>query len=106
MTEAAFFQWLRQVLRKASIYWKPIAQVRKEAQVPYRGPNKRRKFSYVCNVCRHEFPLEEIKVHHRLDCGTLKSFDDLPGFCERLFCEKEGLMAICNNCHDKIHDKI
>jgi hypothetical protein len=44
MSEVQFFQWIRQVLRKASIYWKPISQVRKEAQVPYKGPNKRRKY--------------------------------------------------------------
>ena len=25
MTEVQFFQWIRQVLRKASIYWKPIS---------------------------------------------------------------------------------
>ena len=44
MTEVQFFQWIRQVLRKSSIYWKPISQVRKEAQVPYKGANKRRKY--------------------------------------------------------------
>lgn len=105
MTEVQFFQWIRQVLRKASIYWKPISQVRKEAQVAYKGPNKRRKYSYVCSSCNKEYPSTEINVHHVIECGSLKSFDDLPGFVERLFCEKEFLSVLCKNCHDKKHEK-
>jgi hypothetical protein len=105
MTEVQFFQWIRQILRKASLYWKPIAQVRKEAQIPYKGPNKRRKYSYVCSSCKKEFPSTEINVHHKIECGSLKSFDDLPGFAERLFCEKESLCVLCKTCHDKEHKK-
>lgn len=105
MTEVQFFQWIRQVLRKASIYWKPISQVRKEAQVAYKGPNKRRKYSYVCSSCNKEYPSTEINVHHKIECGSLKSFDDLPGFVERLFTEKENLTVLCKKCHDKEHKK-
>lgn len=105
MTEVQFFQWIRQVLRKASIYWKPISQVRKEAQVPYKGNNKRRKYSYICSECGKEYPSTEINVHHKIECGSLKTFDDLPGFVERLFTEKENLAVLCKKCHDKEHKK-
>lgn len=105
MTEVQFFQWIRQVLRKASMYWKPISQVRKEAQVAYKGPNKRRKYSYICSSCNKEYASTEINVHHKLECGSLKTFDDLPGFVERLFCEKELLSVLCKNCHDAEHKK-
>ena len=105
MTDTQFFQWIRQVLRKASIYWKPISQVRKDAQVPYKGANKRRKYSYVCSSCKKEYPATEINVHHKIECGSLKSFEDLPGFVERLFCEKEFLCVLCKNCHDEEHKK-
>ena len=105
MSEVQFFQWIRQVLRKASIYWKPISQVRKEAQVTYKGPNKRRKYSYICSSCNKEHPSTEINVHHKIECGSLKTFDDLPGFVERLFCEKELLSVLCKNCHDAEHKK-
>lgn len=105
MSEVQFFQWIRQVLRKASIYWKPISQVRKEAQVAYKGPNKRRKYSYICSSCSKEYPSTEINVHHKIECGSLKTFDDLPGFVERLFTEKENLAVLCKNCHDKEHKK-
>ena len=105
MTEVQFFQWIRQVLRKSSIYWKPISQVRKEAQVPYKGANKRRKYSYICSFCKKEYPSTEINVHHKIECGSLKTFDDLPGFVKRLFCEKESLCVLCKTCHDKEHQK-
>ena len=105
MSEVQFFQWIRQVLRKASMYWKPISQVRKEAQVDYKGPNKRRKYSYVCSSCKKEYASTEINVHHKLECGSLKTFDDLPGFVERLFCEKELLSVLCKNCHNEEHGK-
>lgn len=87
------------------MYWKPIAQVRKEAQVLYKGPNKRRKFSYICSECRREVDGKSIHIHHKIDCGSLRSFADLSEFAERLFCEKDLLSAICNTCHDKIHGK-
>jgi len=105
MTESAFFQWLRQVLRKSSLYWKPISQVKKDAQIPYNGDNKRRKYSYTCSNCKKEYSATEINVHHKIECGSLKSFDDISGFVERLFVEKEGLIVLCKKCHNKEHGK-
>lgn len=105
MTDVQFFQWIRQILRKASMYWKPISEVKKEAQVVYKGPNKRRKYSYICSECRKEYASTEVNVHHKIECGSLKTFDDLPGFVERLFTEKENLVVLCKTCHDAEHKK-
>lgn len=105
MTQAAFFQWLRHILRKASITWKPISEVRKEARVPYTGKDKRRKYLYTCSVCHKDYKAEETNVHHIIECGSLNSFEDLSEFAKKLFVEKEGLMLVCNTCHDKIHNK-
>lgn len=105
MTNAMFFQWLRQIIRRASIHWKPVAQARKDAQVVYNGPNKKRKYSYVCADCGREFAAQDISVHHKVECGTLLSFDDLPTFVERMFVEKEGLIVLCDKCHEKRHEK-
>ena len=105
MTQAAFFQWLRHILRKASITWKPIAEVRREARIPYVGRDKRRKYLYVCAICHKPQKAEDTNVHHVVECGQLNSFDDLSTFAQRLFCEKDGLLLVCNNCHDKLHNK-
>ena len=105
MTNAMFFQWLRNVLRRSSMYWKPVAQVRKEAQVPYKGANKRRKYSYVCSCCGKEFAATGVDIHHKVPAGTLTSFDEISSFAERLFIEKEGLECLCHSCHNQKHEK-
>jgi len=43
---------------------------------------------------------KEIQVDHVEPCGSLKTFEDLPGFVRRLFCEADGLQVLCKaNCH-------
>lgn len=103
-TEAAFWNWLRSSLRRMSIYWKPIVEVKKEARVLYTGPNKRRKYSYMCAKCKQEFDDKSVDVHHLQPCGSLKSFNDLSNFAERLFVEKDMLVLLCKNCHKEYHN--
>ena len=105
MSESQFFQHIRHILRKASIYWKPISITRKAAQIPYIGSNKRRKWSYICSECKGEFDSKAINCHHIIPCGALNSFEDLPGFVERLFVEEKGLAILCSNCHSAEHLK-
>ena len=101
MTEGQFFNWLRQKLRRASITWKPINECRKKSKVSYTGNNKRRKVSYICNMCKGEFDAKSVSVDHIIPIGSLQSFSDLPGFVERLFCEEDSLQVLCKSCHDE-----
>ena len=71
----------------------------KAARVPYTGPDKRRKWSYQCSQCKKLFKGTEVQVDHIEPCGSLKSFDDLAGFAERLFVETDGLQVLCSKCH-------
>ena len=105
MTESAFWSFIRSTLRQKSRFWKPILAVKNKAKRPYHGPNKRRKFSYVCYECKNEVDGKACAVHHIVECGSLKSGDDLKGFVERLFCEEDGLILLCDKCHDKQHKK-
>ena len=99
MTEAAFWSFIRSSLRRRTIVWKPINEVKKEARRPYVGENKRRKWEYQCASCKGYFSDKEIQVDHKIEAGSLRSGKDLEGFVERLFCEKEGLQVLCRNCH-------
>ena len=101
MTESAFWSFIRSSLRQKSRWWKPITQAKQNAKRKYKGPNKRQKFEYLCNVCKQYFPDKEINVDHILPAGTLKCANDLPGFVERLFCEIDNLQVLCSKCHDK-----
>jgi hypothetical protein len=101
MTESAFWGFIRSSLRQKSRWWKPIAEAKAKAKRKYKGPNKRQKFEYQCNVCKEWHPDKEINVDHIIPAGTLRCANDLPGFVERLFCEIDNLQVLCNVCHNK-----
>ena len=100
MSEAAFWSMIRSTLRNKSRYWKPIAKCKKESRRDYKGPNKRQKFEYQCNTCKKWFPEKQINVDHIIPAGSLNSYNDLPGFVERLFCETDNLQVLCSGCHN------
>lgn len=104
MTEAAFWSWLRSGLRRMSMKWKPLYTVVSDAKRPVDERDKIRwgnriKFVYQCSECEQWFPRGGVEVDHKVGLGSLKCFEDLPGFCERLFCEKENLQVLCKWCH-------
>jgi 5-methylcytosine-specific restriction endonuclease McrA len=101
MSESAFWSFIRSGLRQKSRWWKPITQCKLNAKRVYKGPLKRQKFEYQCNICNQWFPEKHINIDHICPAGSLNCAQDLPGFVERLFCEVEGLQVLCQNCHDK-----
>jgi hypothetical protein len=101
MTESAFWSYIRSALRQKSRFWKPITKAKMEARRPYRGPNKRQKFEYLCFICNKYYPQKHINVDHVVPAGSLNSAQDLPGFVERLFCEENNLQVLCTTCHDR-----
>ena len=107
-TEAGFWGFLRSGFRQMSTRWPPLSDVLKARRREYHGPNKRQKYEYQCEQCEQWFPQAKtiggkrkalVHVDHIEECGTLKSFDDVQGFMERLFCEADGLRVLCESCH-------
>lgn len=100
MTEARFFAFIRSGLRQMSRRWPPLVR---HAMIAVRrkneSDNKRLKWEFQCATCKGWQPAKQVEVDHIVPCGSLKSFDDLRGFTERLFCEAEGLRVLCNVCH-------
>jgi len=101
MTESAFWSFIRSALRQKSRWWKPILQCKLAARRAYKGPNKRQKFEYQCAICEKWFQEKKINVDHIIPAGSLNCAADLPGFVERLFCEKDNLQVLCEKCHDE-----
>jgi len=61
---------------------------------------KRHKYEYRCSCCKKWFKDKDISVDHIVPAGSLKNYDDLPGFVERLFCEEDNLQILCKDkCH-------
>lgn len=100
MTVSMFWSMIRAALRQKSRWWKPVSQTKMASRRKYNGPNKRQKFEYQCAQCKNYFPDKRIAVDHIIPVGSLMSSDDLKGFVERLFCEKQGLQVLCDKCHD------
>ena len=100
-SEAKFFQFIRSGLRSKWTRWPPKFEVLNAARREYQGDNKRQKYEYKCAKCRKHYPQKEVSVDHIEPVGTLRSFDDLPEFCRRLFVGTSKLQLLCKRCHDK-----
>ena len=90
-TEARYFGFIRSALRSAFQKWGPKHEAKNIAKVAYN--------SYMCAHCNELFASKEIEVDHIEPAGSLKTFDDLPAFVERMFCETEGFQVLCKPCH-------
>lgn len=98
-SEAVFWQFIRSGLRSKSSRWPPKYECLADARRDSQSLNKRLKYEYQCNKCKGWFKQADVAVDHIVPVGTLKSYEDLPGFVERLYCSKEGYQVLCDGCH-------
>lgn len=85
-----------------TLAWKPRQICIKEGTRPYKGPNKRQKVEVHCEGCNQWFPRQQVEADHVGEgAGSLRSFEDVAGFLERLFAEREGWRRLCVSCHEK-----
>ena len=99
-TESEHMGKIRSALRRLSRFWKPANAALDLVHRPYSGPNKRLKHEYKCAVCKQWLQRKLVEINHIIPCGTLRSYDDVPGFLERLFCEDvKGYTVLCKECH-------
>ncbi len=101
-TEARYWSFLRSALRRAFVRWPPNYQARNAGRRTYVGPVKQQKWEYECAICHQWFQQKQTQLDHVNPCGQLRSTSDLPGFVERLFCEKDGLRVLCKPCHKEV----
>ena len=82
--------------------WPPKYEALAAVKRPFvavNGEKSRQKFEYQCAVCGQWFPQKLVSVDHIIPVGTLRKFDDLPGFVQRLFVGVEGLQVLCDPDH-------
>jgi len=97
-TEAKYWQFIRSALRQATMRYPVIQNFKKKHRRTVTG--KRHKFEYKCVECKKWFKDKDVSVDHIVPAGSLKTYDDLPGFVERLFCEEDNLQILCKDkCH-------
>lgn len=98
-TEAGFWGFIRSGLRQLSLRWPPLRDIMREGRRPYSGPDRRTKWEHRCEQCGEWFRAKEIEIDHIEPVGQLKSLEDLPGFVERLLCERDNLRKLCIGCN-------
>ena len=96
-TEARYWSFIRSALRGAWGRYPVKHQVKLANRKTVKG--KKHRFEYNCVHCNGWFQDKETQVDHIIGAGSLKSYDDLPGFVERLFCEAKNLQVLCKPCH-------
>lgn len=101
-SRAKFWAFIRSGLRAKWSRWPPRFEVLAAAKRPYVGDNKNQKWEYQCSVCKQYHLQKNVEVDHMISAGSLKSWEDLPGFAERLFCEVDKLRVVCKPCHKLI----
>ena len=99
MTEGQFWTFIRANLRLMSCKWAPRRHILAMSRRPNQSENKRLKWEFQCRKCLQWFPAKEIEVDHIVPVGTLRSFDDIGGYVQRLLCEVDGLVVLCKQCH-------
>lgn len=93
-TEAKYWGYIRGALRQAFLRY-PVRGAAKRRQARRQG----RHSKYECEQCGELYDNKDVQVDHITPCGTLRAYDDLPGFVQRLFCEADGLQVLCTGCH-------
>jgi hypothetical protein len=101
-SESKFFGFIRSALRSKMSRWMPKIAAKMKARRPYNGSNKQQKWEYFCVSCEGWFPDKEVEMNHIIEAGSLRSFDDLPEFVERLFCNEDGFECLCKPCHKRL----
>lgn len=101
-TESGHMGKIRSALRRLSRFWKPALAALDNVKRPYCGPNKRQKYEFECEQCKETFMRKDVQINHKVPCGTLTCYNDVPSFLKRLFCEDvEGYSVLCTSCHKK-----
>lgn len=98
-SESRFFGFLRSALRSASARYPPKYECLNAATRPYVGPDKRRKKERQCAECKGWFATTQTQADHIVPAGSLKTWDDLVPFTQRLFCGVDGFQCLCSACH-------
>lgn len=100
MTEAQFWGAVRSGLRRAFRFWKPALAALQAARVQARGPHGR-KWLYLCAGCGKLFPRKQVQMDHVTPCGSLRSFEEVGPFLQRLCAPSpQDYQILCNACHD------
>lgn len=99
LTESEFFGKIISAIRRLTMFWRPKNDYLEGVRRAYTGSDKRTRWEYPCCACKRWFKRTDVEVDHKVPVGSLRCFDDAPGYLKRMFVEKEGYQSLCKECH-------
>lgn len=100
LTESEYFSKIRSMLRSGFRYWKPMQLALQKASRPSQSANKRLKTEYQCATCKKWFKRADIQIDHKIECGSLRTYDDIVPFIQRLTMESvDAYQILCKHDH-------
>lgn len=100
LTESEYFSKIRSMLRSGFRYWKPMQLALQKASRPSQSVNKRLKTEYQCATCKKWFKRADVQIDHIEECGSLKTYDDIVPFIQRLTVENvSAYQILCKHDH-------
>lgn len=101
-TQSQHMNKIRSLLRNLSRWWKPMQLALKASSTTYMV-GRRRRVMFLCAVCNKLHDRKDVEVNHIEPAGSLRDYNDLAEFCERLFVEDiSKLEVLCKPCHLEI----
>ena len=100
-TQSKFFGTLRSSLRRTFRWWIPMQKALEKASRPSQNKqNKRLKKEYQCAHCKDWFKRQDVEIDHKIECGSLKNWDDVVPFIQRMTAEDvNAYQVLCIHCH-------
>lgn len=100
-TQSRFNSFVKSSLRTASVRWEPRYSCLNLAFrcVKINEKTGRMAKHFECAHCHNLFPQKEIEINHIIPVVPVEGFDSWDNVIERLFCEQDGLEALCKGCH-------
>jgi 5-methylcytosine-specific restriction endonuclease McrA len=98
-TKARYFSFIRSALRAATMRY-PAKQKYLNRACRTAPANMRAKYVCDCELCGEVVGKSKAEVDHINPAGSLRSYEDLPGFVERLFCGFDNFQILCPPCHE------
>lgn len=98
-TQSQHMNKIRSMLRSLSRWWKPMQLALKASSTTY-TVGRAKRVMFLCAQCNKLHERKNVEVNHIEPAGSLKDYNDLPAFCEKLFVEDiTKLEVLCKPCH-------
>lgn len=100
-TQSAFFSWIRGSLRRAWTKY-PVSKNFKNSQCRPAPKGGRAKWVADCAKCGKQFNKSSLQVDHIVPAGSIRSWEDVGAFVQRLFTTSENMRLLCKPCHEMV----